>query len=386
MMKFNGILWLVLFCSFNGFAEETELNQYEAKIEIPDQQVESQNKAIQTALKAVLMRTSQNKAILKQAKIKKALKKSRQLVQQYRFLSESQPDSEKKVLLMKIAFYPQEIDELIGKKKAVISPPSSPQTSITTWVLFDDVILGNENKLVQKLKYWAKQSHLLLVLPMLDLEDQAMLNSNQLAQFDIQQIKNASVRYKTDLILMLHLQKQADLYFLDAVLLNQQIATSWQEQAEENVIFDYLFQWIKKQKQNKTSIDNTSINQNRYQIVIKNIMSAMDYLRIQNYFSNNTLIESSRLIQMDSQQLIMEIKLAGKLSILQQQPRFNVLFEVIESTDNNQLMPVYQLKTAPPVEIIQPSSVLEQTESSEAEVISDQDLAPDNQPQKLIVP
>ena len=311
-----------IFCLVLCLILSTYISAYEAKIAIPDQQAESRSIAIKTALQEILLKASNNKNILKQADIKKAIKKSANFVQQYRFSREAPENN----LFIHITFYQQEIERLVGQNLAP-KKVSIPPKEVTTWILLEDQILGMESEWAHHLQQTAQHQKVKLLLPLLDLEDQAMMTYEKLSQFDIEAIKNASIRYQTALILALHLQKKDKIYSANAILISQQNEAGWQKEGTKKEVLNDLFAFIKQQQITNPSITTDFISQGEVKIIINDIIEAKDYFQVQQYFASEPLIISSRIIQMKGTQLVLEIKLQGDLFNLEQQPRFSSLFE-----------------------------------------------------------
>jgi len=204
------IVFLLLFSLSLAHAAEVD-HLYQAEVSVADQGQQERNRAIAEGFRNILVKVTGNSNIGLNQSLKTSIKKASRYVQQYRYrveVGESATSLEQRYL--RITFDKQAVDRLLRENGLPVWGKSRPL--IVVWTGFDD---GSRRKLLspefdqQVMTLFSRAADsrgIPILFPVMDLQDQAAISASDLWGAFEEPIRNASLRYQADSILMVRIK------------------------------------------------------------------------------------------------------------------------------------------------------------------------------------
>ncbi len=199
---------------------------YETKLPVPDQTEPAKRKAIHQALSEILVKNSGDPKILSHKEIQSILAKAHDYIQSYQYFNERKRGSWQKFI--HITFNKEDIDRIIQHASTLsfvsVKPPQATQLPVTptgtqklpiaskptlVWLAVknspeDKPVLTEfqqDNVISKLLESTARQKHIALFLPELDVEDITLATPENIWKLDKSILNEASDRYGSPNIL-----------------------------------------------------------------------------------------------------------------------------------------------------------------------------------------
>ena len=199
----------ILLSSHSG--AEVVKNLFDESILVATQHAEEREAALGKALRTVIVRASGNPSVLEAEAVQRALTAPQQYLESFHYQSTDEqidyqgvPVSASRLMLK---FSERTVVDLLRKNSLTLWPSVRP--SLLIWMVKDDVQHGRSFQQLQghgdaaiMVADAMKRRGLPMVVPALDLQDQLTLSVNQVWQFNMQAVQEASQRYSVDAILV----------------------------------------------------------------------------------------------------------------------------------------------------------------------------------------
>lgn len=191
----------------------TDLSIYRAYGSVKNQSDTERNIAASLFLGEVIVRVSGRRDAMLNPVIQRSIPKASSYLFSFSYTGNKTEIIEGKPqvrLGIQLDFSPQAINQLLREAQLPLWP--SPRPQILLWPVFQD---GNglqrvlDEELLQEMKRQAYLRGISIQLPDLDLEDNLALPVDDLWQLDLDRIRAASARYKTDFVAVVRFQPQS---------------------------------------------------------------------------------------------------------------------------------------------------------------------------------
>lgn len=202
-----------LLCSVVVFADTaTELNV--GVVPVADRSQAALAKVVPGALQQVLVKTSGNPSVAAVPEIQMAVGNAGQLVQTFSYSTE--PVDGKTQLMVHIRFDPSAVRNLLNEAHQAIWTSQRPIT--LAWINVDEndnnpnTILSSDEQTppIMALQIDSQRLGLPVILPAMDLQDQAFINDSSAMPFDTQKLEAAAKRYQVNSILAGNISSAVD--------------------------------------------------------------------------------------------------------------------------------------------------------------------------------
>jgi hypothetical protein len=198
------LLWLL-----PALALAVDTAQFEAEVVVPDQTPAVRSGALRTALGEVLVRVTGQPGVTASKPARAMLANPEQLVQQYRYFTESGQDPP--LLKLWVRFDGDSIRESLQQQGVAYWGGERPET--LAWVAVEDrasrylVSADDTGEVRRELDAAARARGVSLLLPLMDLEDQSKVRFADLWAGSFGQVDGASQRYHAPAALVGRLQR-----------------------------------------------------------------------------------------------------------------------------------------------------------------------------------
>lgn len=361
-------------------------NLYEIEVSVINQADKERQQAIRRAFKQVLVRVTGIQNVASQATLRRELRKASNYVQQYQYhlrtikpqakladasdaatvgntvtaetkksnvtnvdgAVKDQTIANEQERFLWIRFDEASINRMLSRNRFAIWGKVRPTTLI--WLAIDNngdrYLMGSEpSALGTTIVEIAKQRGLPVLLPLLDLEDEANLPFSDLWGDFEEIILSASMRYDADAVFVGRLSKFLD----DSVQLRWSLylggdAIRWQNDGafDEAVLakglHDLTDLLAKRFSVNKSDATGTVL-----WIHVQGVDAVDGFSRLQAYFSSLDIVTSAALVQANSEEMIFEARILGDTDAFKQAVELgDVLSFVADDNPVNKPLMVYK--------------------------------------------
>ena len=184
---------VVLMLMLNAWAVTDDM--YHVVIPVTDKSA-NQTTLLRMAFEQVLIKVAGNRAIINDPTVQKQLNNAQRVVLDYTYLEKSGVDGKRR---LQVRFDPALIQEVLLGAEQEIWGGQRPVTVV--WLVNDDgkkkhiVATDTDEQLSKIVAQVSEQRGLPMTLPLMDLEDLAKINPDEIWQLDIAAISSASIRY-----------------------------------------------------------------------------------------------------------------------------------------------------------------------------------------------
>ena len=206
------ILSGLLITTISSTHAEQIKNIYQQDELVLDQSVKSRRQAASRALQTVLIRVSGTTAVAQSAPVRAALSNPEALLQSFRYQSSTEmierDGEELPATQLVMSFSATGVESLLRRASLPIWPANRP--SVLLWLVRDDLQMGRQfvdlqdldNPVAEEIVNSARQRGLPLTVPLLDLQDRLALGPDDVWRLDGEAVREASLRYQADAILI----------------------------------------------------------------------------------------------------------------------------------------------------------------------------------------
>lgn len=317
-------LILLSLTTFSNAAEVNSLYQAQAPVSSRD---EAERTALASPLlRQVMLKVVGNEALLDATDLSSALSQANSFVQQYEYQRTNilnydltQPDE----LALKLQFDANAVNQVIQQLQLPIWGKNRPDIVVWASVEAGDAseVVGLETDglgVIQPLSAAADARGLPVLLPLMDLEDQAAVKASDINDSNQNKLASASARYQADIILTVLIQQQGDATTVRWQANGQGMTESWQT---EGPLKEALTQGVGKLADKLalryTQQVETGQPQQRLKLRISNVMNFADYNRLMQFLEQLELITDIQVANLGEQELDLTIAFQGSETVLQ---------------------------------------------------------------------
>lgn len=201
---------------------------HEAAVPVPDRSEAARERGVREALGEVLVRLSGERSVLSRSGAEALLAKPGRYLQQYQY-------EQVEGLMLRVGFDATALEDAMREYGLPLW--GRTRSPLLVWLAVDDadrrflVGAGDAEPLADELRAAAQRHGVELVLPLLDLEDQARLGYSDVASGDLTRIAQASERYQARAVLAGLLQRLDGVWTGRWVQRSAGGAVRWQDSA-----------------------------------------------------------------------------------------------------------------------------------------------------------
>ena len=277
-------------------------------------------------LQQVMLKVVGNKALLETAPLAPVLSEAEQFMQQYEYRRTNiigadltQPDE----LSLSLRFNPAAVNRAVNELQLPIWGSNRPD--ILIWAVVDNQgetsILGLENAsmgIFRPLNQAADQRGLPILMPLMDLQDQAALSVADIRDGNEAAIEAASERYGADIVMTSVMQLNDDQLQVQWRASGAGINTSWQSQGTmQDAFVEGIGHLADKLALQYGQLVDDGAEVQRLTMQIMDVINYADFSRLMAYLEKLELISDIRVINLGEQQLDLDIAFRGSLDVLQ---------------------------------------------------------------------
>lgn len=201
-------LWLVLLAlglSAPAMAEVVA-NLYTVMVKVESQSSSELQRAGRQALAELFIRVSGQAEVLNNDTVAAAVRKAETYTRQYRYERVTTEQSDEEQLLAVLEFEQQLVDDLL--RRAGVPLWANNRPTVLVWLAVEDLngrhiaSLEKDPQLIRALGKQAVRRGLPVKRPFLDLQDMVALNADDIWEYDVVKLKQASERYAADTLLV----------------------------------------------------------------------------------------------------------------------------------------------------------------------------------------
>lgn len=338
------IALILLSLSFGSQAAEVK-NLYQASAPVSSRDEQERATLTPQLLKQVMLKVVGNQALLESAPLAPILAEAEQYMQQYEYQRTNiasaeltQPDQ----LSLSLRFDPNAVNRALSALQLPIWGKTRPD--ILVWAVVDNAgqqqLLGLETSpmgVFRPLNEAADQRGLPILIPLLDLQDQAALTVSDIQQNNQAAIEAASARYGADIVVTAIMRLEAGQAQVQWRANGQGISDSWQSQGTLADSFAAGLGHLadKLALQYAQRVDKHGDSQ-WLTLQVKDVLSYADFNRLMNYLNQLELIDEIRVDELADQQLALAIAFRGSVEVLERTLEVGHLLEAEpQYSDNN---------------------------------------------------
>ncbi len=192
-----------------SYGQQKSKSLFEASVGVRSQSTPERQYAAQRGLQEVLVRMSGSPKVLENAKIQAAVDKAQSYMAQFQYHvnSDKEEYSQGKKQVINIVFSPAAVERVIRQSGQPFWPANRPKTLV--WLVEDDPERGRQfvdrnkaEQLIASIEAAGARRGLPLIYPLYDLEDRILVSEDKLWSLDEKAIKQASLRYKSDAVIV----------------------------------------------------------------------------------------------------------------------------------------------------------------------------------------
>ena len=356
MRKFNVLIFLALIVFLPAGALAATAGLYSVEVPVADPSPEARKASIREAFEKVLVKVSGYRRVKGRKGIETLLKHAEDYVQQYRYRNEpagveGEPDRR----LMWVAFEKNAIKAALQQLGLSVWDKGRPE--VLLWLAREKpggerVLLDPEGDqvLIQAVEHAASQRGLPLLMPIMDLQDQAALRVSDVWTVNRDSVETASERYGDHLILLARLRQKGGKWKVKWTLLlpdKQQEFSSVGDAAEKalGAGIEKVMDWLTERFVPR----NDSSEAGKVKLRILGVNSLSDYSRVLRLFDSLDVVTEYTIEESSGEQLLIRAKVLGGADILRQRLSLeSALLPAVsvpddESTAVDQLELTYQL-------------------------------------------
>lgn len=197
---------------------------------------------------------------------------------------------------------------------------SANRPVVLAWLIdtTNNRVLGAADDRLKLFKQYSVERGLPLILPMMDLSEQAEIDVKQMLALDMTSIRRYSQHYQPDLILLGRLVSAGSKWRVDWCLIDMNHhaqdwhvgVNSWQAQLRG--VIDH----ISEQAALNAAVPTPSISDEHVRLTITGVHQLKDYAAILRMIDNLPMVGSSEAIQLGGDRLTLDVKVLGNQQAL----------------------------------------------------------------------
>jgi hypothetical protein len=299
---------------------DAPINLYAATVPIANQSATAQAAAFGAALSNVLIKVSGNPGITAVPIVATAIKQATQWVQSYNYVAADNSQ-------IAVQFNPDQVNQLLTSAKQPVWSGVRPQTLV--WLVSND---SNQSQLIGSdsnspipglLQNDAAQRGLVVVFPLIDLQDLSIINPQSIIQYQPDVVRQASTRYAHDDILLANISAPVaggnNNWQVNWTLLLNGAKVDWQTQAadQKTAIAQGMDEFANNVfTQHQTQAIAQPQANNNVTLTVYGINSIQGYSSVNQYLQQLAPVQSIALATMASDHVIFTLTLNSSAQAL----------------------------------------------------------------------
>jgi hypothetical protein len=317
-----GLLWAVL----PLVHAEQVANIYTNKILVANQSAETRQQATKKALEQVLVRATGLLASAKDLRLVPILNNADAYVESFLYENSEELIQYRQQAVqassLVINFSKPVLEKLLRDYGLPVWPANRP--SILVWMVQDSrsgrsiPALTNDSVLGASVEKAVSVYGLPLVLPVMDLQDQRSINSDDLWQVNLTKISQASLRYQVDSVVVVRYgQTSSGEWRASWTLFHKDQQTVFDSLGKtQSEFIDDGFSAIMSHMASLYSIVNDGVSGSAVSMSVNGIDAFEDYMSVLNYLTDLAIVKDVVVVSVMADTMKLEVFIDGDLSLL----------------------------------------------------------------------
>lgn len=316
MNRYALIFALLLTSAFQAAAGSRLTGLYEVRIPVADQGTAERDRALGTALREVAVRVSGTREAARGDTLPSEPAQVDRVVQQYGYVTGADG------LQLQVRFDPAATERLLRDKSLPIWGVERPTTLV--WLALQD---GAQRRLVsadepgeagESLRRHAQRRGVPVILPLLDLEDQARVRFGDVWGGFFDSVLSASERYRAEAVLIGRLQRQSGGWEARWTLFDRDQPRQWSARVDDlsaaaavgvDGAADALAARYAGQATGATGVD-------RVRVRVEDVRTLDDYAQLSKFLRSREFVGDVRLLAVSGAQVDYELDVRGAPELL----------------------------------------------------------------------
>jgi hypothetical protein len=312
---------IILLLATNSFAAEVA-NLYQAQVPVSTQTEQERQQLAPEILRKVILKVVGDRAALDIADLSPVLSRANELVQQFQYqrlneISEdlTQPDR----LALILTFNQSALAQALNESSLPIWSSSRPDVLI--WLTLDEYVIGAQSQradITERLYAAAEQRGLPILLPLMDLQDQAQVRAADVRGGYVDNVAIASQRYGAAVVLTANMAiENGQAHINWQTELNGQTEV-WHSRGDVAVAINAGIEELTDRVSRRFTQVVSNPNSYQYDLEISDVTGFADYSRVMDYLKKAQYVTDVNLVKLSADSLFMRISLQGDLDVFKQ--------------------------------------------------------------------
>lgn len=294
---------------------------YEAQVPVLNQKQENREAAIKSAMRIVLVKLTGNRYAVDQTALSPLIEEAEKYLLQYRFIeippSESVPSEGDNIMQIWVRFDETALNNTLRELGIPVWGKERP--SVLVWLAIEDesgrhlVSLEEKPEYVAILDKKAKSRGIVLVFPLLDLEDNSKLRASDVWGGFQQPILDASSRYHADTILVGKVESPVtDIWEGQWTAYTGKTITSWTVEGElPDVVLDEGIDSVVDMLAKVFTESLTLAETAGVELEVDNILTVEQYARVLDYLNSLSSVTDVQVKKAESGKMLFSLTAHG---------------------------------------------------------------------------
>ncbi len=314
---------------------------YLASVPVADRGTAARQESLRTALAQLLVRISGDPSVHQYPNAASLLTQPGRFVQQYQYVPGGRPDA----LDLSVVFDGNALEQAM--RAAALPVWGRERPEIMAWVAVEEraqrrlLAADDEASVKVQLEQTARQRGLPLLLPLMDLEDQAAVNIADVWGGFVEPLRRAASRYRTQVMLLGRVSGGGDYWTGRWVLdFNQQRETFATQGSSPHAVVSSGIEELANRMASQLAVRGVEASSGAQMLVVEGITSITDVARVSDYLQRLSLVDDVTLHRVAPGRVELLVTLNGGIGYLHQAVAVGNQLEV----QVEQPVPVYRLK------------------------------------------
>lgn len=304
---------------------------YEAVVAVADRSTGARSAALEQALGEVLVRMTGDRSIASGPDGAALLPQAARYVQQYRY-----EGSESSGLRFRVGFDGAALEAALRAQGVAMWGRDRPP--LLLWLAADDgarrYLLASDpnDALYNAVQAAAQQRGLNVILPLLDLEDQAKVSYSDVWGGFQERVVAASARYQSQVVLTARVQRLGSAAWTSRWTLRMAGQdSSWQSGGPDlQALLDDGLGQAAQRLAAQLVIPATGLSADALPVVIEDVDTLADYAALENYLTSLAPVRAVQLVSAQGRRLVYQVEVQGGAPALEQATRMGGLLWRVE--------------------------------------------------------
>jgi hypothetical protein len=308
--------------SVSGIAPASD-NLFEADVPVSGQEPDLRTAYMKTALQEVLVRLTGQPEVINRASVHSLLDRPESYVQQFRYYV--LPDSTPPRLMLRVRFDGAALQQAL-RQQGVAYWGDTERPEILLWLAVEDgsrryiVSAQDDSDVSRELQQVARQRGIPLLLPLMDLEDQARVRFTDVWGGFFDAVQAASDRYKPGVVLIGRLNRSASGGWVARWdLHNGRAAGAWGGSGDQLAgVLQAGIDTLSQRLAAGLAVTESAADTGKTRITVEDVNTLLAFARVDDYLSSLAAIRGLELDRVEGSTLRYALQLSGTLDGLTQ--------------------------------------------------------------------